>query len=246
MLTSTETLRCAESFLLKDHRWPAEKTNSKDKKSDEKKSPAEKTNSKAKKSDEKKSNSKKSEFECDTFSSRGHNAGIARVLGSIRKERLGDYSAQDVIDMFTLPEDDDKDHGYLQLEDFFSNLGIELTSAEKAEIVEGMALEDWAPAIIARFVGSIKKVEKEAKVSIISSKNLESPTSTLTSSPVVREAPIKREAPIMGEAPIPWEAVPQSRLSSTNGGPQPKIVIYKKNDGAWNQEAPGHGEKIVI
>jgi hypothetical protein len=111
-LTPHEISRFADYFLLKEHIWPTT------------------TGEGSNASDD-------SSFESDSFGDRGHGAEIARVIGFIRRERLGDFSAEEVISLLTLPEDEDKNRLILNLNDFFRNIGIKLTSMEKIMTVEG-------------------------------------------------------------------------------------------------------------
>lgn len=111
-LTPREVTRFADYFLLKEHKWPATK-------SEGNRIPVDDA------------------FESDSFAGRGHSADIARVIGYIRKERLGDFSSDDVIALLTLPEEEDKNRLLLRLNDFFGNIGIKLTSMEKIMTVEG-------------------------------------------------------------------------------------------------------------
>ena len=132
VLTPREIVSCARMFLLKYHSWPADF----------------------------KIYGVNQHLEGDTFATRGHSADIAQVLGSVRKQRIGEFSAQDVVTMVSLaPEeryDEDKKNEILALADFFANLGIKLTATDKVNVVHGMAIGGWTPSNIAKLVGQIK------------------------------------------------------------------------------------------
>ena len=96
-LNPQDLLSCAESFLLKEHRWPSDKENS---------------------------TATKTSFEDDSFGNLGYNADIAKVLASVRRSRIGSLSAQDVVAMATLPENDERDQAYVKLATFYENIGI--------------------------------------------------------------------------------------------------------------------------
>jgi hypothetical protein len=137
VLTTVELARFGEAFLLNHHKWPKLKA----------------------------SRDREIEFEGDTFASRGHGKDIAQVFGAIRHARIGGFSPSEVVSMVVLPENSEKEKGYLQLTDFFGNLGIILTSADTATVVEGMARGGWAPANIAHFMSEITmEGEVEEKV----------------------------------------------------------------------------------
>jgi len=125
--------RCAQAFLMKEHRWPA-----KDKNAD----------------------GSGVQFESDTFADMGHSAKFARVLGSVRRERMSEFTAKDIVSMLTLPEHGDKAQGYAHMPEFFNNLGVQLTSSEKVATVEQLALSGWAPSTLAKFVCSIEEIEE--------------------------------------------------------------------------------------
>ena len=132
VLTPSEIVKCARLFLLKYHSWPADF----------------------------RKYGINQHLEGDTFATRGHAADIGQVLGSVRKQRLGDFSAMDVVTMVTLPasdrQDEEKKKEILDLSDFFGNLGIKLTATDKVNVVHGMALGGWTPSDIAKLVGQIK------------------------------------------------------------------------------------------
>jgi hypothetical protein len=197
VLNPTEIARCAEAFLLKHHTWPSSAATAA-------KKPANK-------------------FEGDTFASRGHCAAIAQVLGTIRKKRVGAFSAHDVIAMVTLPENDVKEHGFLQLTDFFSNIGIALTSTEKVTIVQGMAMGGWGPANIAIFVGNIQEIAEEPSntstvVSVAQGKESPPPTTHhQSSSASLEENTIPQNMP----ADLEKAELSASPTHSKNGIPKP-------------------------
>lgn len=149
-LSAPELARCGQSFLLREHRWPSVIT------SDGAiiKAP------KKPKADPEPKKTRNESFESDTFAARGYAAGFGTVLGNVRRSRMPDFMPEDVIKMCTLPEKSEKDSGYINLQDFFSNLGIKMTEFEKVETVSGMALAGWAPGNIANFVCSIELIKE--------------------------------------------------------------------------------------
>ena len=128
--------RCAQAFLMKEHRWPGKTKNDKEKRDSG------------------------VQFESDTFADLGHSATFARVLGSVRRERISEFTANDIVRMLTLPEHGDKSQGYSDMPEFFNNLGVQLTSSEKVLTVEQLALSGWAPSTLAKFICSIEEVEE--------------------------------------------------------------------------------------
>ncbi len=152
VLTPEALSRCAQEFLTKEHRWPAkidgckEDDRSKDKDKD--------------KEIDRKNKDGGVQFESDTFASLGYSAQFARVLGSVRRERISEFTADDIVKMLTLPEHGDKAHGYAHMPDFFNNLGVKLTASQKVATVERLALSGWAPSTLAKFVCSIGEIEE--------------------------------------------------------------------------------------
>jgi len=157
--------RCAQSFLLREYRWPVE------------------VNAET-------MGSNLVEYESDSFASRGYSANFAKIIGFVRKERLGEFTAQDVVGMLSLPEHDPKDQGYTKLPEFFTSLGISLTSTEKVQIVEQLALAGWSPSNLAKFVCSIDELEEgvvrksvpSVAPSVVEGTTTKSVSSTATSS----------------------------------------------------------------
>eukprot|EP00980_Cylindrotheca_fusiformis_P001559 scaffold354_cov54-Cylindrotheca_fusiformis.AAC.1 len=165
-LLPMEITRFANYFLLRQHKWPSI------------------TN------DDPTTKKKKIQFETGSFIS--HAADLAKVYGYIRRERLGDFTVNDVLAMMvsttttttstTIEDDDDddddkvdsnKDRFLVQLGTFFVNLGIQLTSMEKIMIVEGMAIHGYSPGLIARFISSLEEIsEDDRRVSLERSKSL--------------------------------------------------------------------------
>lgn len=137
-LMPEEITRFAKYFLLKEHKWPVD-TNG-----------TIKTTKKT-----------QNDFDCDSFGGRGHAIDIAGVIGFVRSERLGYLTAEDIISMVT--EDEEKDRVYMQLGEFYGNLGIKLTSTEKVLVVEGMANAGCSPGAIARLVSSIEEITEEER-----------------------------------------------------------------------------------
>lgn len=120
-------------------------------------------------------------YEMDSFASRGHSADFAKILGYVRRERMEHFTPKDVIQMISLREYN-QDHGYFQLSDFWSNLGIQMTPSEKVETVSGMAHAGWAPSNIAQFVCSIEDLEGERilKVPVMAANTISTATETTT------------------------------------------------------------------
>jgi hypothetical protein len=147
VLSAAELARCGQSFLLKEHRWP---------------------------SVAKDGEAAKGEYEMDSFASMGYSADFAKTLGSVRRERMDEFTPKDVVEMLSLREHD-KDSGYFRLSEFWANLGIKMTPGEKVETVEGMALSGWAPSNIAQFIGVVEDIDEriivsnEARVNIVAS-----------------------------------------------------------------------------
>lgn len=135
-LLAEEISRFADYFLLKEHKWPKE-TNATD---------------------------KDGCFETDSFANQGHAADIARVFGYVRRERLGDFSAADVIDLVVPSKNQDQNLLLKEMPAFFGNLGIQLTSNEKIIVVEGLAKKGCAPGLIARLISSFEEISEEARL----------------------------------------------------------------------------------
>ncbi|KAL3935388.1 MAG: hypothetical protein SGBAC_009083 [Bacillariaceae sp.] len=142
-LEAQEITRFAEYFLLKEHKWPS-------------------LSSVIAKGEGGPNGD--GMFETDTFMKQGHGPGIARVFGYLRRERLGDFVADDVIDLIDLPEQPDKNQIIIRLGDFLGNLGIALTSMEKIMTVEGLALQGCSPGLIARLVSSMDEIAEEVRL----------------------------------------------------------------------------------
>ncbi len=128
--------RCAQAFLTKEHRWPSTTKNNDGLRGE-------------------------TEYEIETFAGLGHGKDFAKVLGSVRRKRLSEFTANDIVKMLTLPEHCDKAQGYSRMPDFYNNLGVKLTSAEKVSTVEQLALSGWAPSALSKFVSTIYDVEEE-------------------------------------------------------------------------------------
>mmetsp|Transcript_3131 Transcript_3131/g.4413 ORF Transcript_3131/g.4413 Transcript_3131/m.4413 type:complete len:396 (-) Transcript_3131:137-1324(-) len=144
VLSAAELARCGQSFLLKEHRWP---------------------------SVAKDGEAAKGEYEMDSFASMGYSADFAKTLGSVRRERMDEFTPKDVVEMLSLREHD-KDSGYFRLSEFWANLGIKMTPGEKVETVEGMALSGWAPSNIAQFIGVVEDIDERIivpRVNIVAS-----------------------------------------------------------------------------
>jgi len=135
--------RCAHAFLMKEHRWPAQLKNGKE----------------GDNAGDKDNASKARQFESDSFTALGYSAKFARVLGSVKRERISEFTASEIVSMLTLPEHSIKSQGYSQLPDFYDSLGFELTSSEIVQTVEKLALSGWAPSTLAKFACSIEEVE---------------------------------------------------------------------------------------
>jgi hypothetical protein len=136
-LMPKEISRFADYFLLKEHKWPATAEDGK---------------------------SNEGKFDTESFGGRGHAADLARVFGYIRRERLGDFTAEDVVSMFALAEQEDKNRLILKLGDFFGNIGIQMTSMEKIMTVEGLALQGCSPGLIARLISSIEEIGENVRL----------------------------------------------------------------------------------
>lgn len=137
VLEAAEIARFAETFLLKEHTWPASAVGDKD------------TN--------------KAKLEKDSFATLGHTAAIAKLIGELRLEKHGEFTADDVLEMVLLPEIDVHDSKLLKLHDFFFHVGIRLTPMEKIDIVQGMAKGGWGPANIAKFISNIEEIPEHEK-----------------------------------------------------------------------------------
>jgi len=137
VLEAAEIARFAEAFLLKEHTWPASAVGDKD------------TN--------------KAKLEKDSFATLGHTAAIAKLIGELRLEKHGEFTADDVLEMVSLPEIDVQDSKLLKMHDFFFHVGIRLTPMEKIDIVQGMAKGGWGPANIAKFVSNIEEIPEHEK-----------------------------------------------------------------------------------
>mmetsp|Transcript_25582 Transcript_25582/g.62768 ORF Transcript_25582/g.62768 Transcript_25582/m.62768 type:complete len:423 (-) Transcript_25582:1092-2360(-) len=151
-LEPQEITRFAEYFLLKEHKWPS--LSSVVSKGEGVPPPNGDS-----------SNGDNGMFESDTFMKQGHGPDIARVFGYLRRERLGDFLAEDVIDLIDIPEQPDKNQIILRLGgSFFVNLGIQLTSMEKIVTVEGLALQGCSPGLIARLVSSMEEIGEDVRL----------------------------------------------------------------------------------
>lgn len=148
MITPEELNRCAHSFLLKEHRWPIALSKSK-------KIPIKNTaNTNEKEND--------NGFDSDSFASMGHCAEFAKILGAVRKERTGlSFTHKELITMLTMPEFKETSNGYPELAEFYSNLGIQLTALQKAEIVENLCVAGWSPSNLAKFICSIDDANED-------------------------------------------------------------------------------------
>jgi hypothetical protein len=139
-LQPREVARFAESFLLKEYKWP----------SDQPWDDATGTTTNA---------PPQVVFEQDSFYSRGHGVALAHVLWSVRRQRYGDpaFTPDDIVDMVTLPEREDKESTSLQMKEFFQTLArkIVLAEADKTRIVQRLAIGGWGPASIPQFVTTI-------------------------------------------------------------------------------------------
>lgn len=134
-LQPREVARFAESFLLKEYKWPADQW------------------------DAGTTQSTGVVFEQDSFYSRGHGVTLAQVLWSVRMQRYGDpaFSPDDIVDMVTLPEKEDKQSTSLQMKEFYQTLvgRIVLTDDDKNRMVQRLAIGGWGPASIPQFVATI-------------------------------------------------------------------------------------------
>lgn len=146
-LSAQEIARFAESFLLKDYRWPL---------------PMPKANATSANATlaEIISKPRKVEFENDSFYSLGHSRTIARVLLAIRRERgYEEFNWNDIALMVTLPEkrDEDREETPMQMIDFFRTISAytSLTAADKAMIVQRMAMSGWLSASIPNFMAKL-------------------------------------------------------------------------------------------
>lgn len=144
-LEPREITRFAEYFLLKEHKWPS-------------------LSSVIVKGERAPNGGDIAMFETDTFMNRGHGPDLARVFGYLRRERLGDFVAADVIDLIDISEQPDKNQIVLRLGNFFGNLGIQLTCMEKIMTVEGLALQGCSPGLIARLVSSMDEIGEEVRL----------------------------------------------------------------------------------
>lgn len=138
-LGAREVARFAEAFLLKEYKWPSDQWDA-----------------------------GTVVFEQDSFYSRGYGKTLARVLWSVRAHRMRAgsnrdggsapaYTSEDIVDMVTLPEKENKESTSLELKDFFQTLvaRIPLTDADKASMVQRLAIGGWGPASIPQFMASI-------------------------------------------------------------------------------------------
>lgn len=146
-LSAQEISRFAESFLLKDYRWPI---------------PMPKANATSANETlaEIISKPRKVEFENDSFYSLGHSRTIARVLLAIRRERgYDEFNWNDIALMVTLPEkrDEDREETPMQMIDFFRTISAytSLTAEDKAKIVQRMAMSGWLSASIPNFMAKL-------------------------------------------------------------------------------------------
>ena len=189
-LLPEEITKFAIYFLLKEHRWPSKvKTTT-----------ATKNNNKEKDKSKKRNNES---FESDSFQQRGHAATIARIIGFVRNERLGYLTPEDVIAMVKTATAaaaavrDEKDNNnnnnkdtnatkdglFVQLNEFYSNLGIKLTSMEKIIVVEGLANAGCSPGVIARLVSSsIEEITEDERLVTIRHKKTLKEASIITTS----------------------------------------------------------------
>ena len=156
-LLPEEITKFATYFLLKEHRWPSKI----------------KTTRGNKKNESENNNNNNESFESDSFQQRGHASTIARIIGHVRNERLGYLTPEDVIAMVgtTIGEEEKQNNRVvydLPLIEFYSNLGIKLTSMEKIIVVEGLAnAGHFSPGVIARLVSSIEEITEEERVATI-------------------------------------------------------------------------------
>jgi hypothetical protein len=148
-LSAQEISRFAETFLLKDYRWPSQ---------------IQKSNSTS--SSDSFSNSQLGEvvFEHDSFYSLGHARTIARVLLAVRKERgYDEFTWSHIIQMVTLPEQRDEEREAIPMKmiEFFRTISayITLTATDKANIVQGMAMSGWLSASIPKFMAELLPAE---------------------------------------------------------------------------------------
>ena len=146
-LSAQEIARFAESFLLKDYRWPL---------------PMPKANATSANETlaEIISKPRKIEFENDSFYSLGHSRTIARILLAIRRERgYDEFNWNDIALMVTLPEkrDEDREETPMQMIDFFRTITAytSLTAADKAMIVQRMAMSGWLSKSIPNFMAKL-------------------------------------------------------------------------------------------
>jgi hypothetical protein len=144
-LRSREIARFAESFLLKEYKWPSRRIK-------------ETNGTPANKQQMMKNNTVPAiVFENDSFYTCGHAKTLARILWWIRKEKSSSFEWDDFVDMLTLPEHESKETAPLQLVEFYQTLvsHTPLSTMEKTQMVGRMALGGWSASEIPRFVTKI-------------------------------------------------------------------------------------------
>jgi hypothetical protein len=156
ILDARELARFAESFLLKEYRWPYRKDKSKSIPSLRRMS--------------KQNENSKIIFEQDSFYTQGHAKTLARILWSVRKERLGAFTWNDIVVMVTLPEKENKESTALEMTDFFRTLvaRIPMTVQDKANMVRQLALGGWSPSSIPKFMANVLPAEAMDENHVIS------------------------------------------------------------------------------
>ena len=98
------------------------------------------------------SESKVIETEGDSFAGLGHAKSLGQAMGRARRARLGDFTYQDVVAMLSAKTTASNDRVYMQLNDFYSNLGFKLSASDSVHVVQGMAKAGWEPALIANLI----------------------------------------------------------------------------------------------
>lgn len=146
-LQAREVARFADAFLLKEYKWPAPR-----------RSPDENEHEVGYSNDGTTTKEGVVAFECDSFDSQGHSVALAHVLWAARQESMGTpYTWDDIVGMTTLPELEDKEAMPMQLTDFFKTLIalMPMSAADRASMVQGMALGGWEAANLSTFMAKM-------------------------------------------------------------------------------------------
>ncbi|CAB9500331.1 expressed unknown protein [Seminavis robusta] len=161
-----ELLQLAQSFLWKQFTWPAKTTNT------YATTPTTATSNKT--TQNKKKNKQKLEaitkpiLESDSFANQGYTWAIIQIWKELGQERSFDisleeyFTAENVLDVAVdlQQQNNHKDATVLLLDskqladvqEFFDLLQVQVTPAEKINIVQGLAKASWHPTTIAKFV----------------------------------------------------------------------------------------------